>query len=220
MNIEKHAIIFAGGALIVGGLFGYLVGQHNDWRGASRYEERNYEKNQNFDNNSMYGMHRMGDGSQMSDGMGMMNHGMMMVSSEKEFITEMIPHHEEAIETAKEVLARGATTPETKALAEGIVVAQEKEIADMKAWHEAWYGAPYKASGNYQPMMRDLEKLSGTELDKAFLEDMIPHHMGAIMMAHSVQGYVEHDEMRTLTRNIITTQSEEIGKMQTMLKQF
>jgi uncharacterized protein (DUF305 family) len=68
--------------------------------------------------------------------------------------------------------------------------------------------------------MRDLSKLSGAELDKAFLEDMIPHHMGAIMMAHSVQGYIEHDEMKTLTRNIVDSQSTEIGKMQSMLKGF
>lgn len=177
------------------------------------------------------GMHRMPDGSLMKnggatdadDGMGMMggmDHSMMMVTSEKEFITEMIPHHQEAVDTAKEVLARGATTPEIKALVEGIITSQEKEIADMKAWYEAWYGTPFKPSGNYQPMMRDLSKLSGAELDTVFLEDMIMHHMGAIMMARSVQGKIEHKEVEDLSKAIIETQSEEIQLMRQLLAQL
>ena len=168
------------------------------------------------------GMHRMADGSLMGDattnsGMGMMNgmdHGMMMVGSEKEFITEMIPHHQEAVDTAKEVLARGATTPEIKTLVQNIITAQEKEIADMKAWYQTWYGTAYQPSGNYKPMMRDLESLSGQAIDKAFLEDMVMHHMGAIMMAQSVQQYIEHEEVQTLSEAIISSQSAEIKLMQ------
>ncbi|MEK7462105.1 MAG: DUF305 domain-containing protein [Patescibacteria group bacterium] len=201
-------------ALIIGGLGGYATaGDRDDWRGSmSLYDG---------DKSAPAGMHRMSDGGMMQNDTsrgGMMQHGMMMVTSEKEFITEMIPHHEEAVATAKQVIERGGTKPEIKLLVEGIVTAQEKEIADMKAWYEAWYGTPYTPSNNYKPMMRDLSKLSGAELDKAFLEDMIPHHMGAIMMAHSVQGYIEHSEMKTLTKNIVDSQSNEIGQMQAMLR--
>ncbi len=166
------------------------------------------------------GMHRMHNGALMSNGttnVGMgMNHGMMMVSSEREFITEMIPHHQEAVDTAKEVLARGATTPEIRTLLENIITAQEREIADMKTWHQAWYGTEYQPSGNYQPMMRDLSTLSGVDIDRAFLEDMVMHHMGAIMMAQSVQPYIEHDEIRTLATAIIDSQSKEIQQMREM----
>ncbi len=62
-------------------------------------------------------------------------------------------------------------------------------------------------------MMRDLERLSGKDLDKAFLEDMIMHHMGAIMMAHSVQGVIEHKEVEDLSKAIIDSQSKEIQLM-------
>jgi uncharacterized protein (DUF305 family) len=149
-----------------------------------------------------------------NQGMGMMHDmGMMMVSTEKEFITEMIPHHQEVVDTAKEVLARGATTPEIKTLLEGIVTAQEKEIADMKAWYEAWYGTSYTPSGKYAPMMRDLSGLSGEDIDKVFLEDMVMHHMGAIMMAHSVQGVIEHQEVEDLANAIIDSQTKEIQLM-------
>ncbi len=173
------------------------------------------------------GMHRMPDGSLMGNmltesTMGMMDgmdHSMMMVKSEREFIEGMIPHHLEAVMTSKEVLARGGTTPEIKKLAENIVMAQEKEINMMKSWYQTWYGTPYtEVSNTYKPMMRELEGQSGVTLDRTFLEDMIMHHMGAIMMAESVAPYIEHDEIKELTKTIKTSQSKEIADMQEMLK--
>jgi len=141
-----------------------------------------------------------------------------MVSSEREFIEGMIPHHQEAVDTAKEVIDRGGSTPEIRQLVEDIVVAQEAEIAAMKQWYEDWYGEPYTDNGDYMPMMRELEDLSGAELDRVFLEDMIGHHMGAIMMARSVQPYIEHDEIAELTQAIVSTQSAEIAQMRQMLQ--
>lgn len=174
------------------------------------------------------GMHRMPDGSLMGNpsapndsGMGMMagmDHSAMMVKSEREFLEGMIPHHQEAVDTAKEVIARGGSTPEIKKLAEDIVVAQEKEIAMMKGWYQAWYGTAYVADpSDYEPMMRDLSKLSGASLDKVFLEDMVMHHMGAIMMAQSVQPYIEHKEITDLSKAIVETQTAEIQLMKRLI---
>lgn len=164
-------------------------------------------------------MHEMPDGSMMSDLESDMNHMMdMTAGSEREFILGMIPHHQEAIDTAKEVLARGGTTEEIKQLAEDIVVAQEKEIAEMKEWYQDWYGESYTDNGDYVPMMRELQNLSGTEIDKAFLEDMIRHHMGAIMMSQSVLPHIVHNEMKVLTEAIISTQAAEIQQMRKILE--
>jgi uncharacterized protein (DUF305 family) len=171
---------------------------------------------------SGHDMHRMPDGSLMSDGeamqMDVMNHAAMMVTSEQGFLEGMIPHHQEAVDTAKEVIARGGSTAEIKKLAEDIIVAQEAEIASMKGWYEVWYGIPYTANNFYKPMMRDLSGLEGSALDRAFLEDMVMHHMGAIMMAQSVGAYIEHGEIRTLAETIVRTQSNEITYMRQLLE--
>lgn len=216
--MDNKTILVAIIILLIGGIGGYMI--------ADIDYDRSYENLESDD--IPMGMHRMPDGSLMGNGvdvdgyddmMGDMNHMMnMVVGSEREFIEGMIPHHQEAVDTAKEVITRGGSTPEIKQLVENIVVAQEKEIAEMKQWYEDWYGEPYANTGEYEPMMRELANLSGSDLDRVFLQDMIMHHMGAIMMAQSVQSYVEHDEIATLTQAIVTTQSAEIAEMRQMLR--
>lgn len=222
--MKQHTmIIVAMLALLVGGIGGFLAAKHvrdddGDRFGLRRDENREADTQGNNavpSNRSEGTMNMMSDGSMMGDN-GMM--GMhMMISNEREFLTEMIPHHQEAVDTTRQVLAHGATTPEVKKLVEGIIAAQEKEIADMKTWYQNWYGEAYQDKGTYKPMMRDLSKLSGSALDRAFLEDMIMHHMGAIMMAQSVQSHLEHEELKTLTAHIVSSQSSEITLMRSLL---
>ena len=57
---------------------------------------------------------------------------------DKAFIDAMIPHHQSAIDMAKEAQAK-ATRQEIKDLAGRIVSAQQREIDQMKAWRSQWY---------------------------------------------------------------------------------
>jgi len=216
--MKQNTILIAVIVLLVGGIIGYLVAGGNDEHkmGDMMHEGMMHEGT----------MHEsMEEGADLDEmpmgNMDGMDHSMMMVSSEREFLTGMIPHHQEAVDTAKEVIERGGSTPEIKTLAENIVVAQEKEIAEMKQWYQDWYGVAYEEkSGDYQPMMRELAGLSGADLDKRFLEDMVMHHMGAIMMARSVQPYIEHKEITDLAKAIEETQTDEIELMRSFLRKL
>jgi uncharacterized protein (DUF305 family) len=59
---------------------------------------------------------------------------------DREFIDMMIPHHEGAVTMAKEELEKG-DNPTLRKLAEDIIAAQNREIAQMREWREKWYGA-------------------------------------------------------------------------------
>lgn len=215
MNTKTQIILVAVIALLLGGIGGYFYDKGEGFEGMMGNREENFKAAENKEftkENDTRAMDNMGGMHDMQ--------GMGSVATERGFIESMIPHHQEAVATAKQVVARGGTTPEIKKLAGEIISAQEKEIADMKTWYKAWYGKDYVDDKSYKPMMRSLTSLSGAELDKAFLEDMIMHHMGALMMAQAVAPYTEHAEVRTLIEGIAETQSSEIITMRIILKQL
>lgn len=80
-------------------------------------------------------------------GMGMMDMGQELAQLcattegfDLAFIDAMILHHQRAIVMAQVALER-AERPELTALAQGIIDAQQREIARMQAWRAAWSAA-------------------------------------------------------------------------------
>ncbi len=75
-----------------------------------------------------------------------MHAGMMSVrqsgDADRDFVASMIPHHQGAIDMATIVLQFGKDA-DTRQMAERIIAAQQKEIAEMNAWL-AKHPAPVK----------------------------------------------------------------------------
>ena len=157
----------------------------------------------------------------------------MMNNIDEHFIEQMVPHHDGAIAMANMALQK-ATHPEVKTLAKVIIEAQSKEIKDMQDWYKSWFGGDVKVGNTYSMMggmmsqggmhmggQQDLTTLeNAADFDKAFIEEMIPHHQLAIMMAQMLQAGTNRPEMLQLAKNIITSQSEEITKMQGWYKSW
>ena len=142
----------------------------------------------------------------------------MMGDLDRQFIEEMIPHHEDAVLMA-ELALKKSDNEEIIKLAENIKREQSREIDEMRSWYKLWYGTdvPKSVGGMSQGMMgggTDLESLENAELfDKEFIEQMIPHHQMALMMVSMMLQGTEHEEMKKLAEDIVRTQTEEINQM-------
>lgn len=160
-----------------------------------------------------------------------MNHSEMKSDSnaasapyDLQFIDTMSHHHEGAVEMA-EIVVKKSSNEDLKKFAQKIIDDQQKEIAQMKDWREKWFaGAPpaknMEMTGMADSMkmmtgdeMKKMETLTGTQLDLMFVEMMIPHHQGAVIMANEALQKSSKPEIKTLAGSIIKAQEAEIKQM-------
>jgi uncharacterized protein (DUF305 family) len=139
------------------------------------------------------------------------------------FAQDMVPHHEQALDMAKLVPSRSGNE-KVRDLASRIEKAQDPEIARMNEWLQQWGATKQDHEGHdmagmmSQDDMARLEKSSGAEFDRLWLDMMIKHHEGAVEMAKTELSQGEHEEARKLAQAIIDGQQQEITEMKDLLK--
>lgn len=163
-----------------------------------------------------------------------MNHSMAMdlgpadADYDLRFIDGMTPHHQGAVEMAKEAEQK-SKRPEIKKLANEIIKAQNKEIAELKQWRTAWYKKAPTTATAWDAQMNHTMAMSpeqskamrmdmnlgaaDADFDLRFINAMIPHHEGAVTMAQDALSKSKRPEVKKLARNIITSQQTEINEM-------
>jgi hypothetical protein len=63
-------------------------------------------------------------------------------------------------------------------------------------------------------MMRDMTAKPTGDIDRDFVEMMVPHHQGAVDMAKAELKYGHNEQLRRLAQEIIVNQEQEIPAMQ------
>ena len=155
-------------------------------------------------------------------------------SPEAGFARDMMMHHAQAVDMA--TLLRDRTDdPEMRQLALDIMLTQQAQIGQMQGWLAVWQypiastdpammwmdmpangGMPGMAT---QAQLNELRDLQGVEADGLFLQLMIAHHRGGVLMGEAALARVDRPEVRALAQSIVDAQTSEIAAMQTLLQQ-
>ncbi|WP_427890143.1 DUF305 domain-containing protein [Kribbella sp. GL6] len=141
------------------------------------------------------------------------------------FASQMIPHHQQAVEMADGALQK-ATNAEVKKLATAIKAAQDPEIKLMSGWLTTW-GKPVPTPGEHAGHMMtgmmspqemdDLSKATGGMYDRMWVTMMIKHHQGAVTMAKTEETTGKDAAAVALAKQIQAAQTTEIATMQGLL---
>lgn len=146
----------------------------------------------------------------------------------KDFICTMIPHHLAAIQMCENLLNYTEFTP-LVSIANNIIAEQTQGIENMKKPLEnacdftnencdvcCYMDEYYKIADKMVCQMRNSPKSFNICLN--FIDEMIPHHEGAIHMCENVLKYEIDPELKVIAQNIINTQSQGITEMENVRK--
>ncbi len=149
-------------------------------------------------------------------------------SPEVVFARDMIAHHEQAVEMA--LILRDRTTDSTlRDYALDVILTQQGQVGQMQGWLSS-YGVPLvglnppmRGQGEMMGMAKRadvnaLRTVSASQLEVRFLQLMITHHEGGVMMARDVLERTGRPEVRRLAQSVVDGQSAEIRFMEGLLK--
>lgn len=146
----------------------------------------------------------------------------VVIENDVEFIDAMVPHHEMAVMMADMELAKGSDA-HVKEMAQTMKDAQTTEIAELMATRKRLTGSDQVPEMHDPHMDEDMDAMmaaQGAALDRMFLEHMVPHHAGAIQMAHNALPNLKEANLKAIAGMIIESQSEEIGMIHDMLMEL
>ncbi|MBI4473045.1 MAG: DUF305 domain-containing protein [Acidobacteria bacterium] len=147
------------------------------------------------------------------------------------FMQGMIHHHAQAVDMV-DLLKTRTTREEMKLLGLRIELSQVDEINMMRKWladrgqavpdEHAHHmpGAPLMPGMLTPQEMARLGEVKGTEFDRLFLEGMIKHHHGAIIMVDDLfatPGAGQESIIFAFASDVVADQSAEIERMGAML---
>jgi uncharacterized protein (DUF305 family) len=150
------------------------------------------------------------------------------------FMQGMIGHHAQALEMCA-LLSSRTSREGMRLLARRIEISQADEIRMMQEWlrsrgqevpsehaHHA-HGATLMPGMLTPDEMQRLAASTGTEFDRLFLEFMIKHHAGALIMVNelfSQPGAGQEPEIFAFASDVDADQRMEIDRMGAMLKEL
>lgn len=145
------------------------------------------------------------------------------------FMEGMIVHHAQALEMTALVPER-AEGADVRLLATRIDISQRDEMAVMRRWLEnrapVASGHDHHGDHDLMPGMLDAEGMArlrdatGKEFDRLFLESMIRHHEGALVMVaelFATDGAGQESEVYQFASHVDSDQRIEIARMRRML---
>lgn len=145
------------------------------------------------------------------------------------FIAQMIPHHQAAIEMSQNLLQYTTFIP-LQNIACGIIEEQTRSIETMQEI-QCSCGMRKNCSQDlclYQRRMDQImqnmfSKMScapdTNQLNVNFIREMIPHHMGAFEMSKTTLQYDICPQLKPVLNDIISSQQKGIRQMQQLLRQ-
>lgn len=144
------------------------------------------------------------------------------------FITQMIPHHQAAIEMSRNILQYTTCVP-LQNIASNIITMQTQGIQDMRTVLNECSISSNSVQDLclYQRHFENIAHTMFTEMDTAratnqinadFMREMIPHHKGAIRMSENALRFDICSELKPILDSIITSQRKGIREMQRLLE--
>jgi uncharacterized protein (DUF305 family) len=150
-------------------------------------------------------------------------------SAEVTFARDMSAHHLQAVEMAF-IIRERSQDEELRRLALDIFTSQQLQVGQMQGWLAAWgqpLSGPEPMMAGHGEMMgmatpeqlNQLKTLPVAEAETTFLQLMIRHHQGGVMMAQEALQQTDRPEVVRLATAIIEAQEGEIDYMQELLQQ-